>query len=204
MPALDTKIEIDGADCVFEIKEVIPTGKTAMTRVGGASNAAGDNWYDDGTNKFEAYPVEKAGIRFRGRISTHHNIGDFNPALSHGPNTIEGSVDIRLKVGMKLLAASMGSDKVGSTNPTKAYANLTGSGGGLYDGGVVTNLPKQKPVFAIKMTWMKESQTIPLIYYIQNVLLFEGGSGFSSDGAEVISMPFAGTFMTAVYAKDGY
>jgi hypothetical protein len=212
MPALDQRIEIDGADCYFEIKEVIPTAKTAMTRVGGASNAAGDDWNNDAANKFEAYPIERFGFGFRGRFSTHHTIADFLPRLSHGPKTIDGTLTIRLKVGTKLFMAAMGSDKVGATNTTKSYGNLTGKGDGFYDyasnpkDGPVTNLPKQMPVFAIKVTWMKESMSgsNPVILYFQNVLITEGGSGFSADGADVVTLPFQGTFITAVYNKDGY
>jgi len=206
MPALDQRIEIDGADCQFEIKEVIPTAGTAKTRVGGSANAAGDAWNLDTTDRFEAYPVERFSFAFRGRTSTHHNIGNFLPALSHGPKTVEGSFIIRLKVGVKLLMAAMGSDKVGSSYPTKSYGNLTGKGDGFYDGGAVSNLPKQMPVFAIKVAWMKESMSgsNPVIFYFQNVFIAEGGTGFSPDGAETINLPFSGTFMTAVYNKDGY
>ncbi len=210
MPALDQRIEIDGADCYFEIKEVIPTAGTAKTRVGGAGNAAGDEWNNDASTKFEAYPVERFSYRFRGRTSTHHTTADFLSRLSSGPKTVEGTFTIRQKLGTKLKAAAMGSDKAGATNTTKSYMNLTGKGEGFYDyasnpkDGPVTNLPKQMPVFAIKVTWMKESQTIPLTLYFQNVLLSEGGGGFSPDGAETVDLNFAATFITGVYNKDGY
>jgi hypothetical protein len=206
MPALDQRIEIDLGDCYFEIKEVIPTAGSAKTRVGGSANAAGDAWDLDTSNRFEVYPVERFVFQPRSRISTHHNISSFLSSLAHGPKTIDGSFTIRLKVGAKLLMAVLGSDKAGSTNPTKSYGNMVGDGTGHYDGGDVTNLNKQNPVFALKVTWMKESMSAgnPITCYIKNVLLADGGTGFNPDGAETISVSFQATFLRFVYNKDGY
>jgi len=197
-------LEWDGGDVRFEIKEVIPAAGTAKTKVGGAGNAAGNDWFDDAATKFEVYPCTSVGIDLTSRGATHPQTGSFAVGISHGPITLQGELRGKARLWTKLIAAALGQSKTSVVDATLEYANMSADGSGVYDGAAVTNLQKQRVQFAILLTGGVESQAKPLKFYIKDVQLLGLKTGIGVDGQDEVSISFQATFMYAKFLGAGY
>lgn len=200
--------EINGNDCRFWAKEVIPGGGAAQVRIGGVGNAAGDNWYDEGAApnlKFEVLPIMSIAWDEEDRLITSHDSQSSAPNFAHGTRVIHGTIRVRSFVAGKFEGAYAGSDKVGTAGYAAiAYVNpVNGDGAGLYNGAPVTNLPTViNPLSFLVVE--KTSDATPKKYRFKDVHIDGISKGFGADGVAERTVKFVASLVSAEYKAAGY
>jgi len=203
--------DISGIDCELLAKEIIPAGGTAQTRVGGAGNAAGDNWYDFSGTKALLLQIVSISWEEQDRIMTSHDAGSNAPNFAHGPRTCKGSIRARAFTASILEGAYAGSDKIGTAGHNViSYRNqVKGDGTGFYDGNAgtpaaVSNLPTIFAELAFRVKRKKSDSVVPITDWFNRVNLSGRKAGFAADGVEEVAFTFEASLEYGEYKVAGY
>ncbi len=181
-------ITIKGWQCKTELQEDVTNASTVVAQTRIPSASMGD--FSDGIEEISFKPTSER--------TEHYTQGRTYPDLAMGKYKVSGTIK-RREIDGKFFGMVAGSDKVGTITTGTSYVNeVNGTGVGTYDGATVTNLPKTKPVFKLRVTDLKDA-SVPITYNIGGVQFTDYDKSGPADGTCTENVTFVASNCTGTY-----